>query len=249
MAPSPTVAAIPTATRGYVRCVHAPLLLQDHLRDWLGEWPPPHNGITVVSSPHRTAPGWDGDVRDFVGVTTPTGAVISVPEHAVDAVAKLAIGPDVESALKSLHEHRPQLGDALGRHGSLGAGLFRWSDSPTAMPDVGDWVPTDDVRVPEWLKPFNGDVLIAWDDEGNYGAGVGRKQHDRWGHEISVGTEESLRGRGLARQLVTTAARRILADDAIPTYLHALDNHASAKVADASGFPDVGWRILGFWGS
>ena len=103
--------------------------------------------------------------------------------------------------------------------------------------------------MPEWLKPFNGDVLVAWDDEGNYGAGVGRKQHDRWGHEISVGTEASLRGRGLARQLVTTAARRIIADGAIATYLHALDNHASAKVADASGFADVGWRVWGFWGT
>jgi predicted GNAT family acetyltransferase len=89
---------------------------------------------------------------------------------------------------------------------------------------------------------------MVWDDDGNYGAGVGLKKHDQWGWEISVGTEESLRGRGIARKIVATAARYIVAHGKVATYLHAPDNHASAKVADAAGFPDHGWRVLGFWG-
>ena len=83
--------------------------------------------------------------------------------------------------------------------------------------------------------------------EGNYGAGVGLKKHDRFGHEISVGTEPALRGRGIARLLVATATRQILAGSAIATYLHDETNYASAKVADAAGFPDLGWKILGLW--
>lgn len=60
--------------------------------------------------------------------------------------------------------------------------------------------------------PFNGDVVIAWDDQRNYGAGVGCKHHDRWGHELAVVTEEALRGGGIARRLSAQAGRRVLAD-------------------------------------
>ncbi len=33
----------------------------------------------------------------------------------------------------------------------------------------------------------------------------------------------------------------------MPTYLHAPDNTASARVADASGFVDQGWKVHGLW--
>jgi GNAT superfamily N-acetyltransferase len=86
---------------------------------------------------------------------------------------------------------------------------------------------------------------MAFDDDGEYVAGVGIKKHDPYGHELAVVTEERAGGKGLGRRLVTQAARRVLADGAVPTYLHADSNVRSAKVADASGFPDRGWRILG----
>ncbi len=222
--------------------------LEQHLQAWLGHWPVTASGLDVVSSPKRTLGGWDQKVHDLVGVTTPHYGVISVPDRAVDGLARLVHGLDLATALAHLHQNEDAIAEALGRKGRFGSGIFRWTEAPTDTPDIGEWVPTDDPRVPAWLRPFNGDVLIAWDDEGNYGAGVGRKQHDRYGHEISVGTEESIRGRGLGRRLVATAARRIIADGAVPTYLHDPSNFASAKVADASGFPDLGWNILGFWG-
>ena len=79
-------------------------------------------------------------------------------------------------------------------------------------------------------------------------AGVGRKQHDAHGHELAVVTEEAHQGRGLAAALVTQAARRVLADGAVPTYLHAPTNHASAATAVRCGFPDEGWSVLGLFG-
>ena len=213
--------------------------LKAHLRSWLGEWPPPTRGLTVVGSERRTMPGWDGRVPPVTGVLTPGGGVLSVPPDDVDAVQ--ALGNDIDAIGAGIAE-------ALGRPGArFGRGVFRWSGAPTAGDDPGVWLPTDDPRLPEWLRPFNGDVLVALVD-GEVAAGVGRKIHDEFGHELAVVTEPAHQGRGWARQLVTQAARRILADGAVPTYLHQRSNTASAHTADASGFPDLGWEILGLFG-
>jgi GNAT superfamily N-acetyltransferase len=111
-------------------------------------------------------------------------------------------------------------------------------------------VPVDDARVPDWLLPFGGEVLMAFDPEsGAYIAGVGIKVHDEFGHELAVVTEDAAQGRGLARRLVAQAGRRVIEGGAVPTYLHADANVRSAKVAVAAGFPDVGWRILGASGA
>jgi GNAT superfamily N-acetyltransferase len=222
--------------------------LERHLADWLGAWPP--NGeLTVVGSPHRTNPAWDGKVYPVAGVETPGGTVLSVPPDLVDAVR--ASGDDVAAVGAAL----PEL---VGRpDAKFGRGVFRWchelldETDPDArglhLPPPGHtvWLPPDDARVPPWLAVFNGDVLVHLDEDGRYGAGVGRKRHDAFGQELSVATEEHLRGRGLARRLVAQAARRVADEGAVATYLHALSNTASARVAEAAGFPDTGWWVLG----
>ncbi|HAS11385.1 MAG TPA: GNAT family N-acetyltransferase [Acidimicrobiaceae bacterium] len=222
--------------------------LQAHLRSWLGAWPPTRP-VHVVGSERRVEPGWDGAVRALNGVATPDGAVVSVPP---DAQAKVAAAVEeleadgVDDVLAALGERLADLLDLPGAR--YGAGVFRWSTEPTESDDPGTWLPRDDPRVPAWLHPFNGDVLVALVDDGSAAAGIGRKQHDAHGHELAVVTEEAHRGQGFARRLVTQAARRVLADGAVPVYLHAESNVASARTADASGFPDVGWRILGLFG-
>ena len=216
--------------------------LTSHLRTWLGAWPPPPGRIVVVGSQARVRPGWDGMVHPVLGVSSGDGgAVVSGAPEVAQAVG--AVGADV-----ALAEVGNRIGRALGRpHARLWPGAFRWSDRPAELPDAGVWVDTEDPRVPEWLRPFNGGVLVAFED-GRYAAGVGVKRHDEFGHELSVGTEPAAQGRGLARRLVAQAARRVVADGAVPTYLHAFDNVASAKVAEAAGFPDRGWRVLGMGG-
>lgn len=210
--------------------------LQRHLASWLGVWPPPAPGLTVVGSVRRVEPGWDGRVREVAGVATPEGTVLSVPPDSVTAVESL--GPDLRDVGEGL-------GEALGIPGGrLFSGVFRWSESPPPDPGRGVWLPTEDTRVLPWLRPFNGEVLVGLDD-GAVAAGVGRKQHDRWGHELAVVTEPGHRGQGWASDLVIQAAHRVLADGAVPTYLHAETNEASARTADVAGFPDRGWSILG----
>jgi GNAT superfamily N-acetyltransferase len=210
-----------------------------HLRESLGTWPPARQGVTVVGSVRRITSGWDGSVRPVVGVSTPTATVLSVPPDRVEAVSALAGDLDTIAGGIAAALERPD--------GRFFTGVFRWSDSPATTPDRGVWVATDDPRVPEWLRPFNGDVLVGFEGDA-VAAGVGRKQHDRWGHELAVVTEPDHRGRGWASDLVAQAARRVLADGAIPTYLHAPNNAPSARTADTAGFPDRGWRVHGFGG-
>jgi GNAT superfamily N-acetyltransferase len=210
--------------------------LTAHLRHQLGTWPPP-GPVLVTSSPERGRPQWDGVVRAVAGMASPEGAVLSVPPEAVAPLR--AAGDDLAAVERALP-------DVLGRPGGrLVRSVLRWSGDPAVLEPLGEEVDAGDPRVPEWLRPFGGDVLIALADDGRYLAGVGRKRHDRWCTELAVGTAPEARGRGLAQRLVATAARRVLADGKVPTYQHDVDNAASARVAEAVGFPDRGLR--GLW--
>jgi len=209
--------------------------LASFLAEYLGAWPDTP-GLTVIGSQVRIRPGWDGRVHDVVGVASPDTAVISVPPGAADSVRdRLHTWEQAESILPK----------ALARQDSpVYYGAFRWTCRPADLPDAGIWIPVDDRRVPPWLHPFGGDVLITLID-GVYAAGVGIKRHNASGLEISVGTEPEHRGKGLATGLVAQAARWILAHDAVPIYLHDPANVASDRTANAAGFPDKGWQILG----
>ncbi len=88
-------------------------------------------------------------------------------------------------------------------------------------------------------------MVAAIRGKGQYVAGLGIKRHDDLGQEVAVATEEPWRGRGLARALVSRAASDILRRGGVPIYLHGRGNAASARVAEAAGFPDRGWFILG----
>ena len=209
--------------------------LQRHLRAWLGAWPPASK-VTVVGCACRAEPGWDGTVRPFAGVSTPEGTILSVPPERVD---------DVRAAGATLDDILDAVPEALGHPGAVvGRGVYRYSVSPTPVDPIGEWVPAEYPDVPAWLRPFGGQVLVVRDG-GKYVAGLGIKRHDDLGLEVAVATEEAWRGQGLARALVSRAATTILRGGGVPIYLHGRGNAASARVAEASGFPDRGWLILG----
>lgn len=218
----------------------------DHLRDWLGGWPPALP-VRVVADPEPDRPGWDGGPRGVTGVVDPQGrCLVRVPPPVAGRLPSPL--PDLDALLAALPA-------AVGRPGTAGAGVLRWAQDvpgPDVLPDAGTWLPAaladdGDPRVPAWLRPFGGEVLVALDDEGRYLAGVGLKDHCASGREIAVVTDERARGRGLARRLVAQAARAVLAEGRAVLYLHAPDNAASAQVARSAGFPDTGWQVVGFW--
>lgn len=193
-------------------------MIERFLQEWLGAWPP-SSARDVVAWPRRDEPSWDGRVRPVVGVGANGRWVVSVSP---------ALAP-LTDPLDGVH---------------LFEGVFRYTEDPADLEPAGEWRPHDDPAVPAWLRPFGGDVLLVTDDAGRYLAGVGLKRHLPSGWELSVGTEPEARGRGLARRLVATAAKHVLEQGAVPIYLHDDDNLASARAADAAGFPDLGWRVL-----
>jgi GNAT superfamily N-acetyltransferase len=217
--------------------------LVTHLTGWIGQWPPT-SPPTVAGNARNGAPGWDGRSHPVTGVIDPAGAaVIGVPAAQAEAVLAALDGRPVD--LGRLVRDLPGLLGTPGHH--VYTGIFRWTTAPAKLTDAGAWVDAHDAGVPEWLRPFGGEVLVARSEQGAYLAGVGIKRHDADGHELSVGTEPAARGQGLARRLVAQAARRVLAEGRVATYLHDPANTASAKVADAAGFPDRGWRVLGMF--
>jgi GNAT superfamily N-acetyltransferase len=209
--------------------------LASHLAEWLGAWPG-SAGLHVVGSPKRAAPGWDGALHPVVAVAAPGSVVLSVAPSRADAVGR-AVGRDPR-------HWRDAVPALVGETRPLVEMAFRFTVQPVPLPDAGVWLASDDPALPGWLRPFGGDVLAALDADGRYLAGVGIKRHDAFGHELAVGTDPAARGAGLARRLVAQAARAVLAGGAVPTYAHELGNVASARVADAAGLPDRGWRIL-----
>lgn len=235
--------------------------LRAHWRDWLGatddelavlgavhDAPPP---VVVVGAEERIRPGWDGAVHAVTGIVDAAGAaLVSVPPAHLAWAKSYVEQVDDRDAGGALDALRAALPERLGLPGHIVyRGVCRWSDAPPTverLPDAGEWLPYQDPRVPEWLRPFGGEVLVALDDD-RYLAGVGLKRHDRHGHEISVGTDERARGRGLARRLVAQASRTLQAQGIVATYLHDPANVASARVADAAGFPDRGWGVLGIF--
>jgi GNAT superfamily N-acetyltransferase len=217
-----------------------PESLVAHLTSWTGGWPPAIPA-TVTGNPRNAAPGWDGRIHPVTGVVDPGGrALIGVPPAYEAAAREAAVraGGDLAALLSEL----PTILEKPGH--VVFAGTFRWTTSPSSLADAGEWLAAEDAAVPDWLRPFGGQVLIARDDDGSYLAGVGVKRHDARGHELSVGTEPEARGKGLARRLVSQAARSLLDAGIVVTYLHDPANLASAHVADAAGFPDLGWKVL-----
>ncbi|GGL87802.1 MULTISPECIES: GNAT family N-acetyltransferase [Micromonospora] len=210
-----------------------------HLVTWLGQWPA-GPGRHVVGSPRRARPAWDGRARPALAVAAEGVTVLSVPPDRVVAVRAL-VGVPARRFL-------PGLPEAVGYPAwTVHDGAFRWTRSPARLPDAGRWTPPTAPGLPHWLRLFDRDVLVVRDVDGRYLAGVGIKRHDAYGHELAVGTVPDARGRGLARRLVAQAARRVLDEGAVPTYLHDVGNLASARVAEAAGFPDRGWRAYGVY--
>lgn len=215
-----------------------PPLLATHLHAWLGAWPPARP-VHLSSSPLRERPGWDGVRRPVVGVGDGAALVLSVPPHVAHRLRHADVGGRCPTRLLA-----EELGvePAAAVHLSWTCAAFRWSTDPPDLPAIGRWVPADDPALPPWLRPFPEPVLVTFDQAGKVVAAAARKVHTPHGHEIAVGTEPAARGRGLARALVAQMARRILDDGAVPLYLHDPANTASARVAEAAGFPDRGWE-------
>jgi hypothetical protein len=148
------------------------------------------------------------------------------------------------------------LGEHLDGPGSLGAALtavagaaggqhFSWvARTGVAIPAPGVEVTVldaTDPRLPEWVVGhFSGEAWVVLDDDGQVLSTAVLKRYDERLREISVGTSEAARGRGLAKAVTAAAARAVLAESRAVLYNHDAGNHTSARVAEAVGLHEFG---------
>jgi L-amino acid N-acyltransferase YncA len=98
-----------------------------------------------------------------------------------------------------------------------------------------------DPRLPDWvIGHFSGEAWVVLGERGEVLSTAVLKRYDDRLREISVGTAEAARGRGLARSVVAAAARAALAEGRAVLYNHDPDNDASAKVAESVGLHELG---------
>jgi GNAT acetyltransferase len=98
-----------------------------------------------------------------------------------------------------------------------------------------------DPRLPEWvIGHFTGEAWVVLDDDGRVLSTAVLKRYDDRLREISVGTSEAARGRGLAKAVTAAAARAVLAEGRAVLYNHDATNDTSARVAEAVGLHEFG---------
>jgi len=98
-----------------------------------------------------------------------------------------------------------------------------------------------DPRLPDWvIGHFTGEAWVVLGEQGEVLSTAVLKRYDERLREISVGTAEEARGRGLARSVVAAAARAVLAEGRAVLYNHDPDNHPSARVAESVGLHELG---------
>jgi predicted GNAT family acetyltransferase len=98
-----------------------------------------------------------------------------------------------------------------------------------------------DPRLPDWVVGhFTGEAWVVLGDDGQVLSTAVLKRYDDRLREISVGTAEEARGRGLAKAVTAAAARAVLAEGRAVLYNHDAENHTSARVAEAVGLHEFG---------
>jgi RimJ/RimL family protein N-acetyltransferase len=161
------------------------------------------------------------------------GAVVAVAPPLGGLLRRELDGPgSVDRALEAVAEA------AAGQHYSWVARTGVAIPPPSAEVTVVD---TSDPRLPEWvIGHFTGEAWVVLDDDGQVLSTAVLKRYDDRLREISVGTSEAARGRGLAKAVTAAAARAVLAEGRAVLYNHDPENHTSARVAEAVGLHEFG---------
>jgi RimJ/RimL family protein N-acetyltransferase len=161
------------------------------------------------------------------------GAVVAVAPSFGGPLRRELDGPEsVDRALEAVAEA------AAGQHYSWVARTGVAIPPPSAEVTVID---TSDPRLPEWVVGhFTGEAWVVLDDDGQVLSTAVLKRYDDRLREISVGTSQAARGRGLAKAVTAAAARAVLAEGRAVLYNHDPGNHTSARVAEAVGLREFG---------
>jgi hypothetical protein len=160
--------------------------------------------------------------------------------------AVVAVAPAFSGLLRRQLDGPESVGPALDAVAQAAAGQhYDWVartgvaiPAPSAEVTVVD---TSDPRLPEWvIGHFTGEAWVVLGDDGQVLSTAVLKRYDDRLREISVGTAEAARGRGLAKAVTAAAARAVLAESRAVLYNHDPENSTSARVAEAVGLREFG---------
>ena len=160
--------------------------------------------------------------------------------------AVVAVDPAWSRRLAQQLDGPASLGAALDAvAAAAGARHFSWiARTGVAIPAPSVEVTVleaTDPRLPEWvLGHFTGEAWVVLDDDGRVLSTAVLKRYDDRLREISVGTADEARGRGLAKAVTAAAARAVLAEGRAVLYNHDGENHTSARVAESVGLHEFG---------
>jgi GNAT superfamily N-acetyltransferase len=207
-------------------------------------------GVHLLAVRERGLPGWHGFTLPIIGLAFGQGAVVACRPDLLERLTS-EMGSDQRlpsldaAALRRLLRSVRRL---LPHAFTLGGDL-RAADADSFLPSssVGraELIPRDDPSALHLRNRFDGEVfgvrgprnrVVSW-------AALKLKSDNVW--EIAVATEADYRGRGLARDVVSAAARYTLEQGKIPIYVHDRDNSTSAFVARAVGFQIYAEIVLG----
>jgi L-amino acid N-acyltransferase YncA len=160
--------------------------------------------------------------------------------------AVVGVAPAWSGLLRERLDGPASLGPALDAvAGAVGGQHWSWVartgvaiPAPSAEVTVVD---AGDPRLPGWvIGHFSGEAWVVLGDDGRVLSTAVLKRYDDRLREISVGTAEAARGRGLAKAVTAAAARAVLAEGRAVLYNHDPENHTSARVAEAVGLHEFG---------
>src|SRR5512132_4564069 len=160
--------------------------------------------------------------------------------------AVVAVAPAWSAPLRERLDGPASLGPALDAVAAA-AGGQHWSwvtrtgvaiPAPSAEVTVLD---ATDPRLPGWvIGHFTGEAWVVLGDDGQVLSTAVLKRYDERLREISVGTAEAARGRGLAKAVTAAAARAVLAEGRVFNDTANPEIHTSARVAEAVGLHEFG---------
>jgi L-amino acid N-acyltransferase YncA len=181
--------------------------------------------VAVAETPHPSMP-----VR---ALTREGGAVVGVSPSWSGLVRQHLRGPaTIQTSMAAV------AAAAGGRSASWVARTGVAIPPPSVQVSVVD---ATDPRLPGWvIGHFTGEAWVVFGEDGEVLSTAVLKRYDDRLREISVGTSEAARGRGLAKAVTAAAARAVLAEGRAILYNHDPDNHASARVAESVGLHELG---------
>jgi GNAT superfamily N-acetyltransferase len=196
-------------------------------------------GIHVVTSPRRARPGWGGYTVPALAISSPKGGIMSVRADLHERIARQFSferettpmgGEDFEQLRRMVYTAIPYAHSLNGHAMSIDVGAFRPIESQAVLLD------SRDTRGIDLRRRFDGPVYVVFGIRGQIvsWAAIKLKSDTVW--EIAVVTESGYRGRGLAKQVVSAATRRILDEGKTPLYVYDRTNFASGRVCRSLGY-------------